>query len=123
MRNSGVPTSVVHVDTYDAAVNFLERKGDFTARQGADPCLVIIETSSPDEQAQRFLGKMRKTLKKPLPTVLLCEDCPQDQVRTLYDAGLNSLLIMPADFDAYGEWLFETIRYWVHLNCAKILMA
>jgi len=123
MRESGVPTSVVHVDSFEMATNFLMRQADFAGREGEDPCLIVIEAAQPDDHTQDFVTLLRTSIKKPLPTILLCDDCPQDRVRALYDAGLNSLLVMPADFEQYGDWLFETLRYWVHLNCARILMA
>jgi len=121
VRGSGVPTSVVCVRSYESACHFLHRTGDFVGRVGGDPCLVVIETAEPDDHTQGYVELLRKN-RTPLPAVVLCDACPQERMRRLYEIGTNSILVMPAEMEQYKDWLVTTLQYWIRLNCTRIML-
>lgn len=106
------------------ALDYLNGTGDFVGLNRPDPCLIIVETSRPDETARAAIAQIRTARSKlRVPLVLLCDEAADEEIRQCYKCGANSLLVADDDPLIRQEAAKKLLDYWVRLNCATLTRA
>jgi CheY-like chemotaxis protein len=90
--------------------------------KGMLPGLIILDLKMPAINGYELLKLLRqtpdneKTRWKSLPVVIMSNDgIPQD-INQCYQAGANSYLTKPADFEELRSLLETTCQYWLDFN-------
>ncbi len=100
-----------------AALDFLQRRGEFANRADDLPILALIDVGLPQPDGFAVLREIRSEPgARLLPVTLLsASDDPQD-VRMAAELGANSFVRKPADRRQLAERLEQLARYWLELN-------
>ncbi len=102
----------------DAAVNYLGGVGDFADRRRYPlPGLILLDLKLPRRSGLEVLEWRREQpgLRR-IPVVVLTSSREADDVHRAYDAGANSYLVKPVQFEALFEMVRSLGSYWLILN-------
>jgi CheY-like chemotaxis protein len=81
------------------------------------PNLVLLDLKMPRVSGVEVLAWIRQAEPfRRLPVVVLSSSNHEADVRRAYDAGANSYLMKPVDFNALVELAQTVHRYWLKLN-------
>jgi CheY-like chemotaxis protein len=102
------------------ALDYLARRGSFAQREGAEPCLIIIDNKMPGMNGIDAAGEMRKMpeLAK-VPIVMWSGSSNPEDIRRAYENGVTSYLVKPSGPGLAKEALQTVVRYWTDLHRRK----
>lgn len=89
---------------------------------GRRPALIILDLQLPDINGVELLKLIRQTPAntetewKTIPVVILSGSTRQDDINHCYEAGANSYLVKPVDFEELHTLLETLCRYWIDYN-------
>jgi DNA-binding response OmpR family regulator len=115
-----IPAARHRVKDGEEAIAYLRGDGEFSDRQRYPlPCLLLLDLKMPRKNGFEVLTWTRQqTSLKRLPVAVLTSSKEVPDINRAYDAGANTYLVKPVNF----EDLLETIRALSHfwLALAKI---
>ena len=117
-EKAGVPLSVQSVADGDEAIAYLAGEAKFADRELHPlPKLVLLDLKMPRVSGFEVLVWIRKEEKfRVMPVVILTSSNHTADVDRAYQAGANSYLVKPVDFNELVD-LARTIHgYWLTLN-------
>jgi CheY-like chemotaxis protein len=117
-QKSGAPCTLQVVVDGDEAVAYLTGEGKFRDRARFPyPQLVLLDLKMPRLNGIEALTWIRKHEKlKHVPVVVLSSSNHGVDVKRAYDAGANSYIVKPVDFNALVEIAKGITSYWLGLN-------
>ena len=117
-QKAGVRCSLQVVADGDEAVAYLSGSGKFSDRvQFPLPQLVLLDLKMPRLNGIEAMTWIRSHEKlKRLPVVDLSSSNHGVDIQRAYDAGANSYLIKPVDFNTLVEIAGALGGYWLNLN-------
>ena len=117
-QKCGATCSVQVVADGDEAVAYLSGTGKYHDRARFPyPQLVLLDLKMPRLNGIEALTWIRKNEKlKHVPVVVLSSSNHGVDIRRAYDAGANSYLVKPVDFNALVEIAKLLATYWLGLN-------
>ncbi len=104
----------------DEAVAYLSGAGKYSDRARFPlPQLVLLDLKMPRLNGLDALAWIRGNERiKRVPVVVLSSSNHSVDIQGAYDAGANSYLVKPVDFNALVEIARATISYWLTLNAS-----
>jgi len=117
-QKAGLRCSLQVVADGDEGVAYLSGTGKFSDRaQFPLPQLVLLDLKMPRFNGIEAMTWIRSHEKlKRLPVVILSSSNHGVDIQRAYDAGANSYLIKPVDFNALVEIAGALGDYWLNLN-------
>ena len=117
-EGAGLTCHLTSVTDGDEAIAYLSGQNGFHNReQHPLPQLILLDLKMPRVNGFDVLACMRHQEQfRHLPVVVLTSSNHEADVRRAYEAGANSYLVKPVDFNALTN-LIKTIHYyWLTLN-------
>jgi CheY-like chemotaxis protein len=114
-RKAGAFDSLEVVEDGEKAVAYLGGTGDYAAREL--PAVVLLDLKLPRRSGFEVLEWLRRQpgLRR-IPVVVLTGSGERSDVNRAFDAGANSYLVKPVQFDALIEVMKLLNVYWLLLN-------
>ena len=117
-QKAGVPLNLKNVSDGDEAIAYLEGNSNYSDRElNPLPRLVLLDLKMPRVSGFDVLAWMRKDQKfRDLPVVVLTSSNHAADVERAYQAGANSYLVKPVDFNGLVDLAKSIHKYWVIVN-------
>jgi len=115
---AGVQMDVRVVSDGEEAIAYLAGQQRFGDREKHPlPELVLLDLKMPRVNGFEVLHWMRREEKyRRVPVVVLSSSNHEADVQRAYEAGANSFLVKPVDFNALVEMVKSLHRYWLTFN-------
>lgn len=81
------------------------------------PALILLDLHMPNLNGPQTLTALKQeSAWRLIPVVVVTSSSSAEEVRTCYEAGANSCLAKPIDFDSLRLRLEQLCAYWVDIN-------
>ncbi|GAB3902706.1 response regulator [Larkinella knui] len=98
---------------FSGGKEFVQELPKMTERPG----LILLDRHMPDLDGHQLLLLLKQDpVYKTIPVVMLSSDASADEVNRCYEAGVNSFLSKPTEFDQLKEMMSLISRYWLGIN-------
>jgi len=118
LDSSRVVNRLVHVADGQAALDYVNRQGDFRdPATSPRPGVILLDLHLPRVDGMEVLKILKSDPKlSPIPVVILTTSQSEQEMAQAYDLHANSYLIKPVDFTQFKQ-LIETFGfYWLAWN-------
>ncbi len=108
------PLDAVMVSDGEEALDYLRRKGKYG--DAARPALIVVDLNRPKVNGQRLsqIVKQDPALRT-IPVVVLSTSDYEEHLAKCYQAGVNSYVRKPPDFDEFVAVIGAIEHYWFHV--------
>jgi two-component system response regulator len=119
MRESNIANTVDVARDGAEALEFIFRTGRFSARNDANPKVVLLDLKLPLVDGLEVLRRIKADRRTQLiPVVVLTSSREEKDIVESYKLGVNSYIVKPMDFDQFAEAVRSLGLYWLLLNQA-----
>lgn len=99
------------------ALEYLERRGAHASRPPGHPVVVLLDLKMPRLDGRAALRELRSRREtRHIPIVIVSSSDQQGDVKECYELGANSFVVKQLNPWAPGEYLVDTVRYWIDMN-------
>ena len=117
LRKGNLVNKVMRVRDGVEAIEYVLREGDFAARPGGNPRLVLLDMKMPRLGGLDVLRRLRADERtKYIPVVVLTSSAEDRDIIESYHLGVNSYLVKPVNFAEFTEVVAHVGLYWAVLN-------
>jgi CheY-like chemotaxis protein len=117
LRKAKIRAEITVVRDGAEALDFLFATGTHTGRAGPMPQLVLLDLNLPKLGGMEVLHRLRADARtRVLQVVILSSSSESRDVAGCYQAGANSYIVKPVDFDRFSESVKQLGLYWLALN-------
>lgn len=122
LRQSHIAHEVVVTRDGTELLDFLFGTGAFAGRDTSKlPQMVLLDLNLPKMDGFKVLSRLRGDARtRVLPVVVLTASREERDVAQSYEAGANSYVCKPVDFDEFAEVVRSLGVYWLYLNEAPL---
>jgi CheY-like chemotaxis protein len=101
----------------EEALDYLYRRGKYSARVDGLPAVVLLDLNMPKVDGMEVLQRMKlDPIFKQIPVVMVTSSrVEQDLVRS-YELGVNAYVVKPVDFQKFIECIRQIGFFWAILN-------
>lgn len=101
----------------EEALDYLYRRGSFTARAAGNPALILLDLKMPKVDGLAVLRQIRaeRELQR-IPVVILTSSREEQDVVASYDSGANAYVVKPLDFVEFVQAIKDLGVFWIKLN-------
>jgi len=101
----------------EEALEYIFRTGRFADRPAGCPRLILLDLKMPRLDGLQVLARLKSDSEmKTIPVVVLTSSRQMQDINTAYQAGANSYIRKPVDFDEFSEVVRQLGVYWMSLN-------
>ena len=113
-----IANRVIHVDNGQAALDYLEGKGEYLDRQRYPmPDLMLLDLRLPKVDGLQVLRQVKENPElRTLPVVILTTSDAERDLATAYDYNANSFLTKPINFGEFSDLIRDLGFYWLAWN-------
>lgn len=117
-RKEGLDNDVIWLKDGVAALEYLfGPDGDSVVPGGAPSKLILLDLKLPKVDGQEVLQRIKSHPQtRAIPVVMLTSSREESDVLRCYDAGVNSYIVKPVDFDKFTEAVRQVGLYWLTAN-------
>ena len=116
-RRGNILNKVVRVKDGAEAIDFLFRNGDYAARSGSNPRLVLLDLKMPKMNGIEVLQAIRSDERtRAIPVVVLTSSAEERDIVESYRLGVNSYLVKPVETEKFIDVVTRTGHYWMLMN-------
>jgi len=106
------------VDNGEDAVNFLQRKGEFT--WAPEPDLVLLDLFLPRKNGHEVLADIKQdALLRRIPIVILTASESEESIRIAYELHANCCITKPADQEQFALAVKKIEKFWLGVSRRK----
>jgi CheY-like chemotaxis protein len=106
------------VDNGEDAVNFLHRRGEFSA--APEPDLVLLDLSLPRMNGHEVLADIKQhALLRRIPIVILTSTSDEEAIRLAYDLHANCCVTKPTDQEQFAQAVKKIENFWMRVSSRK----
>ena len=118
LKSCNLSNHLVHVEDGQAALDFIFGTGAHVGRNVLDlPKVVLLDLHLPNVDGIEVLRQMKADERtKLVPVVILTSSREERDVHATYQAGANSYIVKPVDFEIFLEAVSDMATYWVTSN-------
>jgi len=108
-----------------AALDFLNRHGDYNSGNAARPGLILLDLNMPGMDGRKTLQLIKEnTALKCIPVIILTTSSDERDVESCYQLGANTYVQKPVSFDGLIEAIKRLKEYWFEIallpkNCER----
>ncbi len=113
-----VANQVYHVSDGEAALDYLNQRGDYADRATSPvPHVILLDLRLPRISGLEVLRELKslETLKM-IPVVILTTSEAERDMALAYELHANSYLVKPVDFAKFTQMMHELGYYWLGWN-------
>jgi chemotaxis family two-component system response regulator Rcp1 len=97
----------------EAAMTYLDRLGDISCSTDLIPDLVLLDLNLPGPSGSQILARLKNDpLLRTIPVVVMTTSGRDEDVWQSYQAGANTFIQKPGDFQRFRELAASFRRYW-----------
>ena len=112
-RRAGLRNPLLHCATGDDALDFLHRRGRYTAATAPRPGIILLDLNLPGTDGRTVLAEIKAAAGlSEIPVVVLTTSADRRDVEACYQAGANSYVQKPVNLDAFMEAIQRLHDYW-----------
>ena len=118
LRNEGLASQIVWLKDGAEILEFLlGASGAAVAADGVRPALIVLDLKLPKVGGQEVLRRIKSDPRtRTIPVVVLTSSRETSDVVGAYEAGANSYLVKPVDFDKFAAAVKHLGLYWLGVN-------
>ncbi len=113
----GLAERTVAVNSGDAALDYLYRRGRWRAGRSVEPAIVLLDLKMPKVSGFDVLAAIRS---EPhlhgLPVVIFTSSAEKSDVRACYRAGASGYVVKPGDLEKFVTAVQNIVRFWLQTN-------
>ncbi len=113
-QKANIPHSTFFVRDGEEAIDFLTRKGKYSAPGSAPrPGLILLDIKMPKATGIEVLRvvKSEPALRR-IPVTMLTTSAQTEDVEGCYQSGANSYIVKPLDFETFSRAIQTFCLYW-----------
>ena len=108
---------VAVVDNGAEALDYLYRRGKFTARAGGNPVVVLLDLKMPKVGGLEVLKAIKADEHlKVIPVVVLSSSRETPDLAECYQHGVNAYVVKPVDFGEFMRAVKQLGIFWAAIN-------
>ncbi|HEX2309295.1 MAG TPA: response regulator [Vicinamibacterales bacterium] len=112
-RRAGLRNPMLHCATGDDALDFLHRRGRYTAATAPRPGIILLDLNLPGTDGRAVLAEIKAEAGlSEIPVVVLTTSADDRDVEACYQAGANSYVQKPVNLDAFMVAIQRLHDYW-----------
>ena len=117
LGEQGMAAGVVVVRDGTEALDYLFRRGAWSARGPEEPCVVVLDIKMPKMGGLEVLRAIKsdETLKS-LPVVMLTSSREKGDLLRSYQLGDNAYVVKPVDFGQFSAAVRQLGLFWAEVN-------
>jgi CheY-like chemotaxis protein len=99
------------------ALDYLYRRGNFKARSGDNPAVLLLDLKLPKVDGLEVLQQIKSDEKlRMIPVVVLTSSREERDMVTSYKLGVNAYVVKPVDFHEFVNAIKELGVFWAIVN-------
>lgn len=99
------------------ALDYLHRRGAFSARGTDMPGVVLLDIKMPKLNGLEVLRQMKsEAALRSIPVVMLTSSKEEPDLAAAYGLGVNAYVVKPVDFEQFAEAVKQIGAFWAVLN-------
>jgi CheY-like chemotaxis protein len=118
LAESKIPSELHFVENGEELMDYLQRRGRFSAVSAPFPGLILLDLNMPKKDGREALREIKSDPElRRIPVVILTTSQADVDIAQIYDLGANSFITKPVSFDALvnvmravGHYWFETVE-------------
>jgi CheY-like chemotaxis protein len=104
LRRAGIANSIIKLDTGQKAVDFLFKKGDYSADTQPVPPLILLDLNLPVLDGYQFLRIIKNDERtRSIPVVVLTTTDNPQEVAKCYELGCNVYITKPVEYEKFSD--------------------
>jgi two-component system, response regulator len=118
LDESRLLNKLIRVRDGEELLDYLHRKGDYTAENAPKPGVILLDLNMPRKDGREALKEIKsdETLRN-IPVVVFTTSKAEEDIYRTYQLGVNSFITKPVTFDnltkvvrALGNYWFEIVE-------------
>ena len=99
------------------ALDYLYRRGDYSARSGDNPAVMLLDLKLPKIGGLEVLQQIKSDERlKMIPVVVLTSSHEEKDMLKSYSLGVNAYVVKPVDFHEFINAVKELGVFWAVIN-------
>lgn len=99
------------------AMEYLNRKGNFSNRKAENPAVILLDIKMPRMDGIEVLTEIRKDTKlKTIPVVILTSSREEPDLKKCYELGVNAYVVKPVEFTEFIKAVKHLGIFWALIN-------
>ncbi|HXG13002.1 MAG TPA: response regulator [Gemmataceae bacterium] len=117
LRQVGLANPIHHCADGDEALDFLHRRGAYADPARAPrPMIILLDLNLPGTDGREVLAEVKRCDGlKVIPVIVLTTSADERDVQRCYEAGANSYIQKPVDFDGFLRAIRSLKEYWFEI--------
>lgn len=118
LQEHRVANTITHVDNGEAALDYLQRRGQFAdSADSPRPHVILLDLRLPRVDGLDVLAKIKadESLRR-IPVVVLTTSEKESDIARAYDLNANAYLVKPIDFSKFVDLLRDLGFFWLAWN-------
>ncbi len=117
LERSQLANEVIIVRDGEAALDYLNRAGEYAGRAEGNPAVVLLDLKLPKVNGLEVLQTVRSTEPlRSIPVVMLTSSHEESDVLRSYQLGVNAYVVKPVEFKQFVEAIADLGIFWAVLN-------
>ena len=117
LSGAGLINEIERVRDGVEALEYLQRRGRFAARDGETPSLVLLDLKMPRMDGLEVLRSIRSDPDLALvPVVVMTSSREEQDLLRSYQLGANAYVVKPVDVAGFAKAVRETGVFWAMVN-------
>jgi two-component system response regulator len=118
LKKQNLANRLVHLKNGAEAIDFIFGIGQFEGRGIENtPKVILLDLKMPKMNGMEVLQKIKSDPRtRSIPVVVLTSSAEDPDIKTCYDFGANSYIVMPVEFDNFSKTVTDLGFYWMLLN-------
>ena len=117
LERSQLANEVIIVRDGEAALEYLNRAGEYAGRAEGNPAVVLLDLKLPKVNGLEVLQAVRSTEPlRSIPVVMLTSSHEETDVLRSYQLGDNAYVVKPVEFKQFVEAIADLGIFWAVLN-------
>ena len=117
LAEHNLANKVIVVHDGAEALDYLHRRGEFSARGNGNPIFVLLDLKMPKVDGLEVLRQMKTTeTLKTIPTIMLTSSREAPDLAKCYELGVNAYVVKPVDFHDFIKAVKDLGVFWAAIN-------
>lgn len=117
LEENNLANDVVVVRNGEEALDYLYRRGEFSARPEGNPAVVLLDLKMPKVDGMEVLRQIKMDEQmKVVPVVMLTSSREEQDLVKSYQLGANAYVVKPIDFQQVVDAIKQLGLFWAVLN-------